>query len=104
MSFFLQKRFDNAMDAFKKAYDLRTKTNNPICYECGIAFAAYSELEILYFDCTEILIEVQKHKDKLSESASLVLDYLITGKTEKELVVKDEMDEVFKRLLEGLKK
>ncbi|MFQ6062991.1 MAG: hypothetical protein ACE5J9_07440, partial [Methanosarcinales archaeon] len=48
--------------------------------------------------------EIQKHKDKLSDSASLVLDYLITGETEKELFVKDERDEVFKRLLEGLKK
>ena len=83
---FLQNHIANAMDAFKKAYHLRTKTNNPICYECGLAYAI-----------------VKKDKDKLSDSASLVLDYLITGKTEKELIVKDERDDVFKKLLGGLK-
>ncbi|MFQ6120903.1 MAG: hypothetical protein ACE5KE_13600 [Methanosarcinales archaeon] len=68
-----------------------------ICYECGLAYAIVKKDK-------EIIKEVQKHKDKLSDSASLVLDYLITGETEKELFVKDERDEVFKRLLEGLKK
>ncbi|MFQ6121285.1 MAG: tetratricopeptide repeat protein, partial [Methanosarcinales archaeon] len=95
--FFLQNSFDKAINAFKETYNLRNKTNNPICYECGLAYAIVKNDK-------EIIKEVRKHKDKLSESASLVLDYLITGKTEKEIEVKDERDEVFKRLLEGLKK
>jgi len=44
--------------------------------------------------------DIQKHREEISKSARVVLDYLISEEVQEEIEVKDVRDAVFKLLLD----
>ncbi|KAF5418233.1 MAG: Photosystem I assembly protein Ycf3 [Candidatus Methanophagaceae archaeon] len=105
--FFLQKRGNEALKLIKATYDLKDIIDSPVCFECGAVLVAFAELN--GFDPkyaekhAKRIRDIQKHREEISESARIVLDYLVSGEVQEEIEVKDVRDDVLKSLLEGLK-
>ena len=103
---FMQKRGNEALKLIKATYDLKDIIDSPVCFECGAVLVAFAE--VIGFDpkCAEEhakrIEDIQKHREEISKSARIVLDYLVSGEVQEEIEVKDVRDDVFKSLLVGL--
>ena len=97
--FYTEGRIENAYKHFEEVYYM--EIDLPIRYECGVAYAALLCLGNKLYDT--VVGECWKHKDEISSSARVVLEYLVERKEGEIKEVKNEKGMVFKDLMEKLK-
>ena len=97
--FYMKGWIENAYRHFAEVYYM--EIDLPIRYECGVAYAALLCLENELYDA--VVGECWKHRNEISSSARVVLEYLVERKEGEIKEVKNEKGMVFKDLMEKLK-
>jgi len=101
---FAENAQGEAMNIFSEVY--HSDVDLSIRYECGVAYAAMLDFILSVFDddkkekeYEKILQDCLKNKEKMCKSAQILLDDLM-GEKREEIIVKDDRDFVFKKLME----